>query len=289
MLRAIGVCSDERQVNGSGGGAGQFDLCLFSSFLQTLGSNTVLSEIDAVVALEIVSDPVDDSLVEVIAAQTGVAVGGQHFKYAVADIQDGYIEGAAAQVVHQDLLGAFLVKAVSQGSSCRLVDDTLDVQTGNAACVLGGLTLAVVEVGRHGDDSFCDLFSEIGFSRFLHLAEDHSADVLGSIVFSIDAHFVCRAHFTLDGNHRTVRVGHGLTLCHLADQTLTVFCKSHDRRRCTAAFSVCNHHRLSAFHNGNAAVGCTKVNTNNLRHNVFLLVTLSVLYVIVHCMRSSFG
>ena len=82
--------------------------------------------------------------VEVVAAEAGVAVGGQNFDDAVADVQDGDIERAAAQVVDHDLLLGFLIDAVGQRGCGRLVDDTLDFQTRDLAGVLGRLTLGVV-------------------------------------------------------------------------------------------------------------------------------------------------
>ena len=64
---------------------------------------------------EIVCQVVQDDFVKVVAAQVSVAVGSQNFKYAVAQFKDGYIECTSAQVVYQDLVGAFLlVKAVGQ-------------------------------------------------------------------------------------------------------------------------------------------------------------------------------
>ena len=82
-----------------------------------------------------------DALVEVIAAQAVVAGGGQHLDHAVIDLQDGHIEGAAAQVVDHDLLCLLLIHTVGQCGGGGLVDDTLHVQAGDLAGVLGGLTL----------------------------------------------------------------------------------------------------------------------------------------------------
>lgn len=67
-------------------------------------------------------------LVEVTAAEAGVAVGGQHLKHAVANLQQAHIERAAAEVINQNLVGIVLVKAVGQRSGGRLVDDTQDFQ-----------------------------------------------------------------------------------------------------------------------------------------------------------------
>ena len=81
-----------------------------------------------------------------------IAGGGQHLDHALADLDDGDVKGAAAQVVDHDLLLGLLVKTISQRGSGGLVDDTLDFQTGDLAGVLGGLTLGVGEVGGDGDD-----------------------------------------------------------------------------------------------------------------------------------------
>ena len=95
-----------------------------------------------VLVLELLCQPVDDHMVEVIAAQMGVAVGGFHLKHTVAQLQNGDIEGAAAQVKHRNLhVGHLLVQAVGQSGRSRLVNDTFHIQTGNCTGLLGRLTL----------------------------------------------------------------------------------------------------------------------------------------------------
>jgi len=47
-------------------------------------------------------------IVPVVAAQVRVAVGRQHLEHAVADVEDGDVERAAAEIVHRDLLVLFL-------------------------------------------------------------------------------------------------------------------------------------------------------------------------------------
>ena len=63
-------------------------------------------EVDVRLALELVDQPVDDALVEVLAAQEGVAAGGAHLEQALRQLQDRDVEGAAAQVVDGDELPA---------------------------------------------------------------------------------------------------------------------------------------------------------------------------------------
>ena len=62
-----------------------------------------------------------------------------------------------------------------------------------------------------------------------------------------------------------------LTLCDLTDHTLAGLGERHNGRGGAIAFGIRNNNGLAALHNCYAAVGCTKVNTNNLAHNVFLL------------------
>ena len=267
MLGAGSVSSDEGQVDLAAHCAGQLDLCLLSSFLQALCGHLILAQVDAVLVLESICHPVDDALVEVIAAQVGITVGGQNLGHAVAHLDDGDIEGAAAQVVDHDLLVIFLIDAVCQRSGSRLVDDTLDVQAGDGAGVLGSLTLAVVEVSRNGDDGLGDRLAQISLSISLQLLQDHSADLLGSVLLAVQGHLVVGAHITLDGSHRVLRVGDGLALCHLTHQTVAGLGEADNRRGGACTLRVCDNNGLAALHNSHAAVGSTKVDTNDLTHN----------------------
>ncbi len=130
---------------------------------------------------------VDDAHVEVLAAEEGVAVGGQHLELVLAldlrDLDDGDVEGAAAQVVDGDLLvAALLVHAVGQGRGGGLVDDALDLEPGDAPGVLGGLTLGVVEIGRHRDDRLGDRLAQVVLGGLLHLLRT-LAEISGGAIF----------------------------------------------------------------------------------------------------------
>ena len=133
------------------------------------------------------------------------------------------------------------------------------------------LTLSVIEVRRDGDNRLRDLFAQIGFGGFLHLRQNHSGNVLRGVGLAVNVDFVVGAHVALDGSDGALRIGDGLALCDLADQTLAGLGEADDRRGGAGAFGVRDDDRLAAFHNGDAAVGSTKVNANNLTHNNFLL------------------
>ena len=108
------------------------------------------------VALELADDPVDDALVEVVAAEVRVAVRRLHLELArafdVVQLEDGDVVRAAAEIEHGDLLVLLLVETVRERRGRRLVDDAEHVEAGDLAGVLRRLTLRVVEVGGHRDD-----------------------------------------------------------------------------------------------------------------------------------------
>ena len=96
-----------------------------------------------------------------------VAVGGQHFEDAVVQLQDGDVERAAAEVVHGDDAVLALVQSVGERCRGRFVDQAQNFQTRDAAGVLGGLALRVVEIRRHRDHRLRDRLAEVRFGVLL--------------------------------------------------------------------------------------------------------------------------
>ena len=272
VLGAVGVCGDIGQIDGGAGHAGQLDLGLFRSLLQTLHGGLVAGQVDALGLLEFCNQIIHDALIKIVAAQMGVAGGGQNLYHAVADVQNGHIEGAAAQVIDHDFLLGFLVHAIGQRRRGRLVDDPLDIQTGDLAGILGCLTLRVVEISGNGDDRLGDGAAQIGLCVRFQLLQNHGGDLLGGVLLVVNGDFIALAHVTLDGSHGALAVGDSLTLCHLTDHPFAGLGKCHDRRGRAVALCVGDDHRLAALHHCHAGIGCAKVDTDNLTHNVFLLL-----------------
>ena len=257
MLGAGRVSGDEGQVDVGGGHAGELDLGLLGSLLQSLHRHLVAGQIHAGLGLEGLYHPVDDTLVKVVAAQTVVTRGSQNLLYAVADLDDGDVEGTAAEVVYHDLLVVFFIHAVAQRRRGRLVDDTLDVQTRDLARVLGRLTLCVGEVSGNGDNGGSDLLAQISLGVRLELLEHHRGDLLRGVSLAVDVYLVVRAHLSLDGRNGAVGVGDRLTLCDLTDQTLAVLGERDNGRSGARAFCICDNDGLAALDNCYTRVSCT--------------------------------
>ena len=265
-------------------------LAFSADFLQPLQRELVAAQVDALLLLELVGQIVDQPHVEVFAAQERVAVGGLHLEHAVADFENGNIEGAAAEVVDRDGAGLLLVEAVGERGRGRLVDDAQHFEAGDLAGVLGGLALGVVEVGGNGDDGLLDLAAEIGFRRLLHLLQDEGGDLRGRIALAVglDPGVAIRCLGDLVGDellvllhHRVVvapadqaldredglfRIGDRLALGRLADETLAVVGEGDDRRRGAHAFGVLDDFRRLAFHDGDARIGGAEVDADDLAH-----------------------
>mmetsp|Transcript_19855 Transcript_19855/g.51997 ORF Transcript_19855/g.51997 Transcript_19855/m.51997 type:complete len:790 (+) Transcript_19855:96-2465(+) len=247
VLRPGRICSDEGERDLRLIDAGQLDLGLLRRLGEALQRLPVLEEFDALLRLELGGEPLHDDAIEVVASEVGVAVGGQHLADAVADLEHGDVEGAAAEVEDHDGLVVLLLQAVGEGGGGGLVHNAEDLQAGDLARVLGGLALGVVEVGRHRDHGLGDLGVEVLAGVGAELAQDLGGDLLGGEflagVGAID-HQLRAAGLHPVGNllellldlvglpadealHRVegvLRVHDGLALGDLADQQLAGLC-----------------------------------------------------------------
>ena len=294
VLRAGRIGADERQVDLGRGRARQLDLRLLGRLLEALERDAVLREVDPLGLLELLAQPVDDALVEVVAAEVRVAVRGAHLEHALAQLEDRDVERAATEVVDGDLLVLLLVEAVGQRGRGRLVDDPLHVEPGDPPGVLRRLALGVVEVGRDGDHRLGHLLAQVGLGVPLQLLEDHRADLRRAevlVVAEVDDDAVGlrvlrdlvrheilaalhlgvvepTAHEALDAEDRVLGIRDRLPLRDLADQPLPALGKGDDRWGDAAALRVGDDLGLAAFHDGHDRVRRAQVDADDLAHRL---------------------
>src|SRR6266436_4501438 len=119
-------------------------------------------------------------IVDIVAAEVRVAVGGEHLiDIALArgdEFQDGNIKRAAAEIVDGHAATLFFMQAVGERRGSRLVDETENFQTGDFAGVFGGLALRVVKIRRYGDDRAIDGFPEERFRPVFQFAQYECGD-----------------------------------------------------------------------------------------------------------------
>ncbi|SVJ54136.1 NAD-specific glutamate dehydrogenase [Klebsiella pneumoniae] len=295
VLRTARVGSHVRQVDVGLLGRGQLDLGFLGRFLQTLHGQRVALQVDAAFLLELVDEIVDQADVEVFAAEEGVAVGGQHFELVLAvdfgDLDHRHVEGTAAQVIDDHGVVALgLVQAIGQRRRGRLVDDPLDVEAGDAAGVLGGLALAVVEVGRNGDHRFGDRLAEVVFGGLLHFLQHFGGNLRRRHLLALHFHpgvavvgldDAVRHHLDVFLNHvlfeatadqalhriqGVLRVGDRLALGRLAHQGFAIVGVGDDRGGGTRALGVLDDLDVTVLQDSHAGVGGTQVDANDFAH-----------------------
>ena len=294
VLRLVVDRGDERDADLRLLCGGELDLRLLGLLVEALQRALVVGDVDALVALELLDQPLDDRLVPVVATEVVVAGGGLDLEDAVTDLEHGHVEGAAAEVEDEDrLVGALLVEPVGQRGRGRLVDDPLDLEPGDLAGVLGRLSLIVVEVGRDRDHGRVDGLSELRLGVGLELLEDHRRDLRRRVLLaanvdadvSVGAGFdlvrddrllllhlsLLAAHEALDREDRVLRVHHRLALGDGADEALVGVGEADDRRRRAATLGVLDDLRLGALEHRHGGVRGPEVNSDGLGHLRFSL------------------
>ena len=127
MFRPRRIRRDERQIDLGLSGCRQLDLGLLRGLFQALPGQIVVSQIDALLLLEFVGQIVNKAHVEVFAAEERISVGGFDLKHTFTDIQDGYIERTATEIIDRNLALLLLLQPISERGSGGFVDNAQDL------------------------------------------------------------------------------------------------------------------------------------------------------------------
>ncbi len=141
-----------------------------------------LPQVELVLALKHFEHMVDDAVVEVRAAEEGVAAGGDDLEHRPMQLQHRHVEGAAPEVVHQHLLRQVAPDAIGQCRRGGLVDDAAHRQAGQLAGLLHRVALVVVVIRRHRDDGLFDHPPEELLGDGASTLASTSAEICGSSV-----------------------------------------------------------------------------------------------------------
>ena len=286
VLGACGIGRNERQVDVGALGGTELLLRLFAGLLQTLQGHGVFSQVDPLLFLELIRDVIDERLIEIVAAEMGVAVGGDHPEHTVSHLQHRHIERAATEIKHHDLFLRLLVEAIGQRRGSRLIDDAHHFQARNLTGILRGLPLGIVEVGRNRDHSLVDLVTEVAFGCLFKSTEDLGGDLRRGaglvarlhldVVFGTADHLVgndlllashlvvAASHEPLDRIDRPLGVGDGLPPGGVAHERLPLIVKGHHARREAIALLVRDHLGLLALHDRHHRIGGTEIDADDL-------------------------
>jgi|GEM_PF-2226631 len=286
-----GVGRDEGKVDLRLQNGREFHLRLLRRFLQPLQRLPVPTQVYPVLSGELVGDVVYDAAVKIVAAQKRVAAGGPDLKDPLAHVQDGDVKGAAAQIVDGDEFIPLLAQPVGQGGGRRLVDDAQDVQPGDLPGVLRRLPLAIVEIGRDGDDGLGDRLAQVRLRVGLDFGQNHRRNLRRGVLPSVhpdpDVAVGSRgdpvgddlqgpldlrvvkfpAHEALDGKDGVLRIDDGLPFGDLSYQSLPrLRVDGDDGREEPLPLRAGDDDGFSPHHHRADGVGGAQVNANNLTH-----------------------
>jgi hypothetical protein len=303
----IGSLEQGVDLNVGLGGTGQSSLCALAGSAEAAKSALVVSNVLSELALELLGEVVHEAVIEILTSQVGITSGGLHLEDALLNGKQGHIEGSTSKIEDQHvLLGALLVKAVGDGSSGGLVDNTKNVKAGNHTSVLGSLALGIVEVGRDSDDGVLHLATKVGLGNLLHLDEDHGRNLLRrellllTLECDVDDRLATGTvghlerpvlHISLDhrvlelaadealGIEHSVRSVHGnLVLGSVTDEALSIV-ECNIRGGGTVTLVVGNDLHAIVLPHSNAGVSSTQINSDRCsfdRHILIYYVMLKV-------------
>mmetsp|Transcript_44580 Transcript_44580/g.73800 ORF Transcript_44580/g.73800 Transcript_44580/m.73800 type:complete len:251 (-) Transcript_44580:140-892(-) len=205
---------------------------------------------------------VHQDIIEIFAAQMCIARGGFDLKHAIVNRQQRHIKSTATEIENQHILfRRATVLFVQTIRDCRggwFVDDTQYIQTRNFTSIFGGLSLRIVEIGRHGHHCIVDGTTQIRLCDLFHVTQHHGTDLLWKeslllrLILDLDSRAILRLahhferpqfHVRLHGRiivlsaNQSLGVKHGilgvscsLILGRSSDQSLSV--RKRDVRRC---------------------------------------------------------
>jgi len=129
-----------------------------------------------------------------------IAVGGFDMEHALAEFKHRDIEGATSKVIHRDLLVFLLVQTIRQRGGSRFVDDAQHFETRDAARILCGLALRIIEIGRGRYDCLGDFLAQPRLGIRFELAQNHGRDFRRAEALWLALHFHFDGCVTISGS-----------------------------------------------------------------------------------------
>ena len=227
-----------------------------------------LAEIDRVLLAECIADMIEQELIEVVAAELGIAVAGEDLHDALLDLCHGDIEGPASQVIDEKSFSVPRMRVVRQDGCRRFVDDANDVQPGKLTRLASGLALAVVEEGGHGDHGPGDRIPQRLFGSILERPQDDRRDFLGAVFLVAQRDRGFLPHLSLDRPDGPFRRQRILVAGRLADQQTALGVKPYDRGEDRIAVLL-EDDGLTVADDRDLAVGGSQVDADDGFHRAF--------------------
>merc|ERR1712232_631977 len=135
--------------------------------------------------LKLIEEMPRDPPIEIYTTKMRIASCGNNLKDTVIESQNGNVQGAAAQIIYDDILLRFLVESICDRCGSRVIDNPQHGQTSDGAGIFCRLPLRIAEMRGHSQNSLAYLPPQVVFSCILQASDDHCQ------------HFFWRHHFVV--------------------------------------------------------------------------------------------
>ncbi|EER32683.1 heat shock protein SSB1 [Candida tropicalis MYA-3404] len=159
----------------------QGSLGSFTSSSQSSQSSGITRDIQTSLFVEFFFEVFQQVGIEILTTQVSVTSSGFDSENTTSNVQQGNIESTTTQIEDQDVsffFGFTSTQTVSNGSGGWFVNDSQNVQTSNGTSIFGSLSLSIIEVSWDSNNSLFNFLTNLGFSNFLHLGQDHGGNFL---------------------------------------------------------------------------------------------------------------
>ena len=171
---------------------------LLCGFAHPVKGDRIFRQIDFFFFAVLLHDIIRQALVKIVAAKMIVPGSRQHLDQPFSDLDQGYVERAAAKVIHHDFLRSPVIQSVGECRRGRFVDDPQYIQSGNPSGILRRLPLCIIKISRDGDDRLAHSFAKIALRILFQLHQDVSGYFLRRIALAVNLLAVRGSHFPLD-------------------------------------------------------------------------------------------
>mmetsp|Transcript_3890 Transcript_3890/g.5726 ORF Transcript_3890/g.5726 Transcript_3890/m.5726 type:complete len:117 (+) Transcript_3890:976-1326(+) len=113
---------------------------------------------------------INHSGIKIFTTQMSISSSCFNFKDTIFNSQKTDIKSTTTKIKNKNVLftSTFFIKTISNGSSSRFIDDSLNLKTSNSSSIFGCLSLSIIKISRDGNNSRFNSSSQIRFSNLFH-------------------------------------------------------------------------------------------------------------------------
>src|SRR3989344_1768096 len=252
----------------------------------------IRSNINTRLFLKLFGNVIENLLINIFTTQMRITVSGFYFDHIITNFQYRDVESTSTEIKDSDLFIFLFIKSISESGGGWFVDNAFNIKTCNLTSIFGSFSLSIIEISRHSNNSFSNLFSQLSFSIYFKLLQNHGGNFFRTIFFishfNHDRTIFSRKNFkrhsglilldsriresvadkAFDTENSIFGVSHSLALSQKTHQTIACFRNSYHRRSSAYTFSIFYNFWLTCFHDRKSGVSGAEIYSNDFSHDV---------------------